>query len=120
MSNQKKFGVWMDTHHATVVGKENVDTGDMIVLAHVKGENVPANSSENASNNHERTVQTKFFKEVTSHMQNADAIHVTGTGTAQEQFIHYLSETPQFKNTKTEESTSNKMTDDKLVEFFSK
>ena len=27
MTNQKQFGVWMDTHHATVVGNENAGTG---------------------------------------------------------------------------------------------
>jgi hypothetical protein len=51
-------------------------------------------------------------------MQNATHIHITGTGQAQEQFIHYLADTPQFKNTKTEESTSNKMSDEKILEFL--
>lgn len=120
MANQKVFGVWMDNHHATIVGLESADSNEMIVIGHVKGEETPANSSENASNNHEKTLQAKFFKEITSHMQNADKVHVTGTGTAQEQFIHYLTETPQFKDTKTEESTSNKMSDEKLIEYFSK
>ena len=63
--------------------------------------------------------QAKFFKEITSHMQNATDIHLTGTGTAQEQFIKYLADTPQFKNTKTAESTSNKMSDERLIEFIS-
>ena len=120
MSNQKQFGVWMDLHHATVVGKENVDSGDFVVLAHVKGEQAQGNSNENTAHNHERMVQSKFFKEITSYMQNADSIHISGTGTAQEQFKHYLAETPQFKNTKTEESTSNKMSDEKLIEYFQK
>ncbi len=120
MSNQKQFGVWMDSHHATVVGKENIDSGDFVILAHVKGEADQGNSNENTAHNHERTLQSKFFKEITSHMQNADAIHITGTGTSQEQFMHYLADTPQFKNTKTEESTSNKMSDEKLIEYFQK
>ena len=51
-------------------------------------------------------------------MQNATQVHLTGTGTSQEQFMRYLSETPQFKNTKTSESTSNKMSDEKLLEFM--
>jgi len=37
----------------------------------------------------------------------------------QEQFIHYLADTAQFKNTRTDESTTNKMSEDKLVEFMS-
>ena len=117
MSNQKQFGVWMDLHNAAVVGREDTEAGDFVILAHVKGEEVSPNSSEKTEHNHQRTVETKFFKEITSRMQNATHIHITGTGVAQEKFMHYLAETPQFKNTKTEESTSNKMSDEKLIEY---
>ena len=119
MNNQKKFGVWMDNHHATIVGSESqVEDAPLVVLSHVDGEVAPPNTSEKNAQHHERTVQAKFFKEITSHMQNATHVHITGTGQAQEQFIHYLADTPQFKNTKTEESTSNKMSDEKVVEFL--
>lgn len=117
MNNQKQFGVWMDSHNASVVGSETLE-GPLTVLAHIKGEAISPNSSEKNSNNQEKTVQAKFFKEIASHMVNATYVHVTGTGQAQEQFIHYLAATPQFKNSKTAESTSNKMTDDKLIEFI--
>lgn len=53
-------------------------------------------------------------------MPNADEVHVAGTGTAQEQFIHYLASTPQYKDTVTKEFPSNKMSDEKLVEFICK
>jgi len=118
MNNQKQFGVWMDSHHAVVVGKQNMEDGPLTILAQVKGEVISQNSSEKNSNNHEKTVQAKFFKEIASHMVNATHVHVTGTGQAQEQFIHYLADTPQFKNSKTEESTSNKMSDEKLIEYI--
>jgi hypothetical protein len=119
MSNQKQFGVWMDNHQAAVVGSENAESEVLTVLAHVKGEIISQNSSEKNSNNHEKTVQGKFFKEIASHLENATHVHVTGTGQAQEQFIRFLADTPQFRNSKTEESTSNKMSDEKLVEFIS-
>ena len=48
---------------------------------------------------------------------NADEVHLTGSGTIQEQFMRYLGETPQFKKTVVSESTSTPMSDDKLVEF---
>ena len=118
MNNQKQFGIWMDNHHAAIVGNDNTEDGPLTVLAHVKGEIISPSSSEKNSNNHEQTVQAKFFKEIASHLTNATHVHVTGTGQAQEQFIHYLAATPQFKNSKTEESTSNKMSDEKLVEFI--
>ena len=117
MSNQKQFGVWMDTQNATVVGSDNTETGEFTVLAHIKGEEVSPSPSKNM-NNQKQMLQSKFFKEIATHLQNATHLHATGTGQIQEQFIHYLAETPQFKNTKTEESTANKMSDERLVEFF--
>jgi stalled ribosome rescue protein Dom34 len=119
MTNQKQFGVWMDTHQATIVGSESEENSILTILAHAKGEEVSPNSNEKNESNHKKSLQAKFFKEITKYLQNATHLHVTGTGQVQEQFIHYLAETPQFKNTKTEESTSNKMSDEKLLAFFS-
>jgi stalled ribosome rescue protein Dom34 len=119
MSNQKKFGVWMDTQHATVVVSDNSEGGTLTVVAHVASEGGSSSSgSEKNDNNQKQMLQTKFFKEIATHLVNATHLHATGTGQVQEQFIHYLAETPQFKNTKTEESTANKMSDEKLLEFF--
>ena len=76
------------------------------------------NSNENAANNAEKTLLHKFYKEITTHMQNVEELHVTGTGTAQEQFINYMADTAQFKNTIAKESTSNKMSDERLIEYI--
>ena len=118
MIQQKQFGVWMDTQQAIIVGKEDIETGELKILARTKGEDVTQNSSEKNENNDKRTLQTKFFKEIAKNLQNATHLHVTGTGQVQEQFMHYLAATPQFKNVKSEESTSNKMSDEKLMTFF--
>lgn len=118
MINQKHFGVWMDTHQAAIVGKEDSEGGPLTVLAHIDGEQISTDSHEKNINNHEKTVQAKFFKEIAAHMVNATHVHVTGTGQAQEQFIHFLAEQPQFKNCETAESTSIKMSDEKLIEFI--
>jgi stalled ribosome rescue protein Dom34 len=117
--NKKQFGVWMDSNHATIIGRESIDTGDFAVLAQAKNNGQGSNSNENAANHAEQTLQLKFFKEITSHMQNADEVHVTGTGISQEQFMHYLTETAQFKNTVANESTSHEMTDEKLIQYIS-
>lgn len=87
----------MDTQQATVIGKENVDSGNFVVLGHVKADSQNGNSSENAANNSERDSLQKLFKSITSHMQNVDEVHVSGTGTAQEQFIKYLKEAQNTK-----------------------
>ena len=118
-NNKKQFGVWMDSNQATIIGKELVDTGDFVVLGKATNEGQGSNSNENTGNNAEQTLQLKFFKEIIALMQNAEEVHVTGTGSTQEQFIHFMAETAQFKNTVANESTSNKMADEKLVQYIS-
>ena len=115
---KKQFGVWMDTHHATVVGRATAETEDFTVLAVAGNAGADHNTSEKNQHNDERTLQHKFFKEILSHMQNADEVHLTGTGTSQEQLMRYMADTPQFKNTVTQESTSNKMSDENLAAYI--
>ena len=112
---KKQFGVWLDTHHATIVGRENLQSGDFVLLGHEKMDGQGSNSSENASNNAERDLLHKLFKNITAHMQNVDQLYITGPGTAQEQFMKYLSETAQYKNVEMKESTSIKMSDEALI-----
>ena len=59
MIQQKQFGVWMDTQQAIIVGKEDIETGELKILARTKGEDVTQNSSEKNENNDKRTLQTK-------------------------------------------------------------
>ena len=116
--NKKQFGVWMDTHQATVVGRATTATEDFTVLAVAGNAGAEHNTSEKNQHNDERTLQHKFFKEILSHMQNAEEVHLTGTGTSQEQLMRYMADTPQFKNTVTQESTSNKMSDENLAAYI--
>ena len=116
--NKKQFCVWMDSKNATIVGREHVNSGDFKVLGYAKNAGSGGNSSENAANNHEQALTSKYFKEIAGLMQNIDEIEVTGTGQVQEQFLKFLAETPQYKNAVATESTSNKMSDEKFVEFI--
>src|SRR6476620_2061907 len=117
--NKKQFGVWMDTHHATVVGRLDEEAVSFSVLGYAGNAGAEHNTSEKNEHNDEKTLQHKFFKEILSHMQNAEEVHLTGTGTSQEQLMRYMADTPQFKNTVTQESTSNKMSDENLVAYIS-
>lgn len=121
MTTQKKkqYGVWLDNHHGIVVGSHDLEGSSFEILGHVAHDSVPKNSNENAGNNHEIALTRKFFKDIAAIMPNVDEIHVTGTGQAQEQFIRFLAETPQYRNAVTSESTSNKMSDEALIAFIS-
>lgn len=116
--NKKQFGVWMDTQNATVIGREDVDTGAFIVLGHAKNNGADRNSSENAENNQEIALKQKFFKEIAALMPNVDQIHITGTGQIQEEFSHFLADTAQYKNTESTDSTSIKMSDEDAIAYF--
>jgi len=116
--NKKQFGVWLDGHHATVVGRANTDDENFTVLGVAGNAGAEHNTSEKNEHNDERTLQHKFFKEILSHMQNAEEVHITGTGVSQEQLINYMAATAQFKNTITQESTSNKMSGENLGEYI--
>ena len=116
--NKKLFGVWMDSHNATIVGREDIDNGEFIILGHVHNAGPDNNSNEKTSNNHEIGLTHKFFKEIASKMPNVDEIHLTGTGQIQEQFMKFLAETPQYKNVVSSESTSNKMSDENLTSYI--
>jgi hypothetical protein len=116
--SKKQFGIWMDSHQATIIGREKIETGEFVVLAHEKNEGLQGNSNENASHNNEKTLRQTYFKSIATHMQNIDELHVTGTGQVQEQFIRYMAETPQFKKVVAKHSTANKMSEEKLVEFI--
>ena len=122
MSTQKKkqFGVWMDGQNATITGRSASDNDGFEILGHVKHAGADNNSNENAANNQAIALTQKYFKEIAAVMPNVDEIHVTGTGQAQEQFIRFLSNTPQYKNAVATESTSNKMSDEQLLSFVGK
>ena len=51
--NKKQFGVWMDSHHAIIVGKENIEDEAFVALGTVDNPGSAGNSNENASNNTE-------------------------------------------------------------------
>ena len=96
MKDQKEFGVWMDNHHATVVGNKAPESEAMVLIGHIKGEDSSPNTSEKNTNHHERTIQSKFFREIAAHLTNATHIHITGTGQAQEQLIDLFFEPIAF------------------------
>ena len=114
--NEKNFGVWMDTHSATVAGTDG--EGNFAISGRAENPGPEGNSSENAANNHEITLTHKFFKEIASLMPNAEKVHLTGTGQIQEQFASYLADTAQYKDVQASQSTSNRMGDEALCGYF--
>lgn len=105
----------MDAHHATIAGRKSEDNTEFVILGKVENPGAERNTNENAENNQEQALTHKFFKEIAAKMVNIDEIHISGTGQAQEQFIRFLSETPQYKHAAATESTSTRMSDNDFV-----
>ena len=57
MPNKNEYGVWMDTQNAVIVGTDENNEDNMVVIAHITGEGISQNSSEKNSNNQEKTLQ---------------------------------------------------------------
>lgn len=115
---KKQFGIWMDNRHATVVGRKTPETEEFSLVGEVNNEGATTNSSEKNEHNEEKMLQHKFFKEILLLIPNAEEVHITGTGTAQEQLRHYMADVPQFKQTTTFDSTSNRMSHDNLALYM--
>ena len=112
----KQFGVWMDTKHALVVGVDRDNEGaGFQVLGTVKAPVTLPNSNENTFNNDKERTQGMYYKDIAHLMQNAEEVYITGYGTAQETFAHYLEETPQFKNVKATLGTDQQMSEEAFV-----
>ena len=118
--HKKQYGVWMDTHHALIVGRTNIDHGAFELIGKVENPGAEKDPSEKSAHHREIGLTQKFFKEIAAKMPNVDEIHVTGTGQIQEEFIHFLRDTPQYKHAVATESTSNKMTDEELIQLATK
>ena len=59
--SKKQFGVWMDSHHATVVGKSAAEAENFSILGHAEDAGADFNTSEKNAHNDEKTLQYKFF-----------------------------------------------------------
>ncbi|WP_294225978.1 hypothetical protein [Chryseobacterium sp. sg2396] len=117
MSEKKLAGIWMDKEKAIVVKNHDAQNAFKFFLCSpVKAEIQHGNSSENAGNNAEQTNRVKYFKEIEHLLINSQEVLIIGPGTVQEEFKHYLEETPQFKNLKIQLDTAQQMSDEQVLE----
>ncbi|WP_294286562.1 hypothetical protein [uncultured Chryseobacterium sp.] len=117
MSEKKLAGIWMDKEKAIVVKNHDAQNAFKFFLCSpVKAEIQHGNSSENAGNNAEQTNRVKYFKEIEHLLINSQEVLIIGPGTVQEEFKHYLEETPQFKNLKIQLYTAQQMSEEQVLE----
>ncbi len=120
MNNKRKkqFGVWMDTHHAVIVGRADGNGVEFSVLGTAGEVGDIQVMPERKQYPDASVLQDRFFKEILFYMRNAEEVHLTGTGKWQKEFIAYMSNSPQCKDTATAVSISAKMNDDELAEYI--
>uniref|UniRef100_A0AAU6WMX4 Translational machinery protein n=1 Tax=Chryseobacterium endophyticum TaxID=1854762 RepID=A0AAU6WMX4_9FLAO len=117
MLEKKLAGIWMDKEKAIVVKNHDAQNAFKFFLCSpVKAEIQHGNSSENAGNNAEQTNRIKYFKKIEHLLINSQEVLIIGPGTVQEEFKHYLEETPQFKNLKIHLDTAQQMSDEQVLE----
>lgn len=117
MSEKKLAGIWMDKERAIVVKNHDAQNAFKFFLCDpVEAEIQHGNSSENAGNNAEQTNKMKYFKEIEHLLINSQQVYIIGPGTIQEEFKHYLEDTPQFKNLEIQLGTAQQMSDEQVLE----
>ena len=117
MSDKKLAGLWLDSEKAIVVKNHDAQNAfKFFVCDPIKRDVQHGNSSENAGNNAEQTSKIKFFKEIDHLIENVQELYITGPGTIQEELKNYLHDTAQFKNLKITVDSSQKMTDEQVLQ----
>jgi stalled ribosome rescue protein Dom34 len=118
MSNKKVIGVWMDSTQAHIIAtNDGSASGEFGIIAEIKSGNHEdaryKNEKSDMAREHED--QKKFFKEIASHITDANTIFVFGPGQAQEQFHNFLDDYQNFNTKKIELGTANKLTHNEMI-----
>ena len=59
---KKQFGIWKDTHHATIVGRANANTEDFSVPGNAANAGGEYNTSEKNEHQDKKHCNTNFLK----------------------------------------------------------
>lgn len=117
---KKLAGVWMDHHEAYVISNHDGKTVTSLqVKGHVKSNHQTGHGSEYTAHNAKKDLLHKFFHEIMHLLTNTEELHLIGTGTAQEELIHYLTDIPQWKKMKITQDTAEKMRADQALNKIS-
>lgn len=121
---EKLAGVWMDHHEAHIISNhDGQEVTSMQIKGHVKADENHRYGSEVTAHNSKVTNLHKFFHEIMEHLTNTQKLHLLGTGTAQEEFTHYLANIPQWQKLKVSDEPTGKMnaeqTLNKIAEHYS-
>lgn len=117
---EKLAGIWMDHQEAFVISNHDGKTINTLeVKAHVKADYQGGYGSEHTSQNAKKNALHKFFQEAMQPLANTEELHLIGTGTAQEELMHYLAEIPQWKKMKVTQDTAGKMGADQALNAIS-
>ena len=107
---EKLAGVWMDHHEAHIISNHNGrEVTSLQIKGHVKADVNNRYGSEVTAHNSKVTSLHKFFHEIIEHLTNTQELHLLGTGTAQEEFTHYLANIPQWQKLKVTDEPTGKM-----------
>ena len=114
-SNEKQVaGIWMDNNKASVITRDSSGT-DFAILQTIKSEENRGGGSEHSINNAKQGNNTKFFKSISSLLQEYDTLLIFGPGKAQEQFKNHLEADAQFAKKKITIDSADQLTEPQMV-----
>ena len=111
---QKQYaGIWLDGQHAAIISSNESD--EYVISARVKSPDSQSGGSEHAINNGKKTEHSKYFKDVSQHLQGFDEILIFGPGQAQEQLQNHLKSEVTFNDKQVSIDSADQLTDPQMI-----
>ena len=114
---KKVVGVWIEHKHAYVIGNaDSQHDGTYDVLHKIEAPHMTDHNNSEKTHHTKETIQLHhLYKDVSKHLESADAIYIIGPGTAQEELKNYLKESQHFKNKEIQLGTADHLTMNQMV-----
>lgn len=116
-TGKKVVGVWIDHQNAFIISTpDRMHHGEFSIIHKLAASHHADHSSNEQAHNHKVTAERHKLFEKVSHLIDADdSIFVTGPGTAQEEFSHYLKQQHPFLKKEIAIGTSDHPTENQKI-----
>jgi stalled ribosome rescue protein Dom34 len=109
-------GLWLDGNHAMLVANApGNETEDFMIEARVTRPEHTDSGSEHTRHQSRQADDAHYFKELSAKLLSYDEILIFGPGNSQEQFHNFLKEDNHFRDKKITISSSDKLSDEKMI-----
>lgn len=119
METKKQIGIWMDHSVAHIMEPKNNEIVTNSVLSEFTTEQKQNSlgKNENLMHNKERTLQSKYYKNIMDVIKGRQEVLLFGPTTAKDELLNLLKADHHFENVKIKVESADKMTENQQRAF---